>query len=302
MLKRRASLWILKQSSWHLLGLWAALYVITAAIFTIYYKWVPGALLDSNKRIFTPSFEEALYFSLTTQATGGFGEMIPAPKTHFVATTHQFLGLTLVSVALGIYLYKLLRPGIPVRFSDRLVYDPKFHNFWFRFYDYDSDDLRNIELGVTIFERDTRLGYSTVVSWVVTDYTSCRWMPTAHLFALRTKTNEGKHEGTVGDEAVPLVLSPTHITPGSIVRLDISGHFHSSGDQFFANQDYTLATISCGDFHPVDSPDLDHYAMSKRARITSDLLNIVRNTKPDFCRKCAFFNTCPLDVASSLRK
>ena len=214
---------------------------------------MPGALLDSNKRIFTPSLEEALYFSLTTQATGGFGEMIPAPKARFVATTHQFFGLTLVSVALGVYLYKLLRPGIPVRFSDRLVYDPKLHNlallglrlkpynrmhsvlakgaetfarlgisltyhriprrahnFWFRFYDYDSDDLRNIELGVTVFERDTRLGYSTVVSWVITDYTSRRWMPTAHLFALRTKTNEGKHEGEVGDEAVPLVLSPIH--------------------------------------------------------------------------------------------
>jgi hypothetical protein len=296
-------LWVTRQSFPSLLVCWTGAYLFAGFAFAGIYALLPQPPIKDATRA-TPDLLDILHFSFVTQATVGYGDWTPVLWARLVADGQAFFGIAMNAVLLGMAVYKFTKRTQPLKFPSVLVYDPNVHKFWFRFWNTDADNLRNVQLKVTVFAHSSNgTSYDTISSMVVVDYEEARFVPSVHLFALRTATNTGEHIGAIGElyDKIKLYLCPLHLKPGVTIRLDVSGYFETTGDAFFANKDYGLADVRCGTYCDVDNFAIAHLPIRERSASIAQRLDRTDSTSRDSCAKCHFHQQCPLDVASRSR-
>lgn len=302
----RIRLWITQQPFHRLLLYWAIIYVSLGILLALVYRALPGEVVSGGTGS-PKTFIDFLHFSLTTQATVGYGDFYPVSQlARLIAAAQALLGTTLNAIILGVTTYKFIKHTSPVAFPSVLVYDPERHTFWFRFINWDADDVREVKLLVTAFQPNPRFegAYDTVVSTVDIDYSEARWVPSVHLFSLRTKSNKGEHKHEIGgaeNREEHLQISPLNVSEGTIIRLDLSGYFHTTGDAFFINKDYHLSDISCGQYEGVDNVALLSLPKKERVKHINQRFNNIVGTSNETCKRCTFHNKCLFNVALRLR-
>lgn len=182
--------------------------------------------------IYLPNWIAILHFSFTTQATVGYGDLYPVSNlARFLAAVQAVIGVILNALILGLTTYKFIKRSSTIEIADKLVYDPISHTFWFRFINWDADEIRDLSFESTILRKnpDPKGKYSTVYREVSLDYKTTKWLPTIHLFSLRSVSNVGQNQGDVigfNETDEDLRISPLNIYKDITVRLYISGFFN----------------------------------------------------------------------------
>ncbi|MBM4089634.1 MAG: hypothetical protein FJ276_09435 [Planctomycetes bacterium] len=299
--KNRLSLWLANTKFLLLLIYWLVAYAAIGVLFALLYCSLPGDSVASDSGT-TKNFGDILHFSFTTQATVGYGDFFPLGPARVIAAFHAVIGIAFNAIALGLTAYKLIKRTSPLVLPQWLVYDPVAHLFLFRFWNVDADDLREVRLAVSIFHAQPSRHYDSVSNTVEMDYYEAKWVPSLHLFAVKSKSNSGTHLKELGADHAPLTITPRHVKTGTVIRIDLSGYFHTTGDPFFVNKDYTLYSIRCGRYEYVDNVPLMSIPPKHRAkRISPALDHTISTSEPD-CRVCVFHKDCMLDVAAGARK
>ncbi|MEI9987187.1 MAG: potassium channel family protein [Aliidongia sp.] len=98
----------------------AALFLIDLAInlvFATLYWLEPGSILNAG-----PNFAQALFFSIETLATVGYGVMAPATTYgHVVSSLEIFCGLTFTALVTGLIFVRFSKPRAKFHFSNVAV-------------------------------------------------------------------------------------------------------------------------------------------------------------------------------------
>jgi Ion channel len=280
--------------------LWALSYVFVGILFALIYM-VLGPLASPQGPIW-PHFPIALHFSLTTQATVGYGDYTPLGAARFLAAAQACVGMVLNAIAFGLVMYRFIRNPLGMSFPDRVVYDPTTHTFWLRFVNLDQDDLHDGKLNLSAFYASHGGFYDIAVNTVLLDSEIVPWMPSIHLMAPRSLTNRGIHEDPPSDLLAPFRLSPLHIVETTMLRLTVSGYLHTTGDTVFATKQYVASDVRCGRYENFDNWQFAHVSKAVKYAHIRAVLNVIHSTPDQDCVRCAFFpQDCPLDVASKLR-
>ena len=113
--------WMLTLSWTHFFLLVGALYLVTNVAFALAFYLVPGSI--SNAR--PGYFPDAVFFSIETLATVGYGYMNPGSTYgHIVASTEILLGMVEVAAVTGLLFARFSRPTSRIMFSDVAVITP----------------------------------------------------------------------------------------------------------------------------------------------------------------------------------
>jgi inward rectifier potassium channel len=113
--------WILSLSWPRFVAFLLALYFAINLVFATAYA-LGGACIGEMKPGFFP---EALFFSIETLATVGYGHMYPANLYgHVVVTTEIIVGMFWVAVITGLIFVRFARPTARILFSNSLVIAP----------------------------------------------------------------------------------------------------------------------------------------------------------------------------------
>ena len=97
-----------------LFGVEAALNVGFAGLYMVH----PGSIAGGQPG----SFADAVFFSLETLATVGYGEMYPASRYgHLVASSEILVGMMFTAISTGLLFVRVSRPKPCFRFADRAV-------------------------------------------------------------------------------------------------------------------------------------------------------------------------------------
>jgi inward rectifier potassium channel len=113
--------WMLTVSWPRFFLLIGALYFFTNLVFALAFFLVPGSI--SNAR--PGYFPDAVFFSIETLATVGYGYMNPGSTYgHIVASTEILLGMVEVAAVTGLLFARFSRPTSRIMFSDVAVVTP----------------------------------------------------------------------------------------------------------------------------------------------------------------------------------
>jgi inward rectifier potassium channel len=95
-------------------------YLAVSALFALGYLWTGGV---SGAR--PGSFRDALYFSVETQGTIGYGGMAPvSDAANTLMVVQSTLGLLMTALAAGLVVSKFSRPNARLQFSRQLTISP----------------------------------------------------------------------------------------------------------------------------------------------------------------------------------
>ena len=117
---------------WKFNLLLVAFYVVFNLLFAVAFLLCgPGALHgDANN---TP-FQQALYFSIETFSTIGYGNIAPTtPSANAVVAVEAFTGLISVAMATGLLFARFSRPTADIIYSKRAIIAPYFNKTAFEF-------------------------------------------------------------------------------------------------------------------------------------------------------------------------
>lgn len=108
---------LMRVNIWLLLALVFGVYALTNLLFALLYLLDPGGIEGMRPNLF-----QALWFSVQTMATIGYGTMSPTSfYTNAVVFVEAFVGLAGVAIATGLLFARLSRPTAMVAFSEALV-------------------------------------------------------------------------------------------------------------------------------------------------------------------------------------
>ena len=283
-------------------------YVATGVIFALIYSVNRDAVQTSDGCALS-GFWESLYFSFVTQATLGYGDFSPQSSgARLLATLQASIGMTWGAVALGVVTYSLLRRVSNIEMADSIVYDPSRHEFMIRFVNLNADAVRNAVIEALVRKESNAQGYDTVASAIALRYDRLSVMPPAHLFLLRTVTNEGQvaeaFDGHNKRDA-PILLAPDHLDdPSAWIVVAVSGLYESGGESVFLDKSFRVRDggVRCGEFVTINQDtEYRSFSVRYRGKLAAQYLNSFEPTTPDACIECGFYPTCPLEPATTLR-
>ena len=293
--------WLTGNSFFRLIAYWIAIYLSLGFLFALVYWGFPSGAVKSGDRNIS-DYLEFLYFSFPTQATVGYGDIAPSIHlSRFTTAFQSMLGTALTGLIIGVATFKLVKRSSPFEFPDVLVYDPEHELFWFRFVHYDSDLVRDVKVNVTTYYYEPCINYDVVARSVLIDYDYYDVVPVGRLMALMTKSVKNLDHVDLDKAESKTRIFPCNIKKDSILRIDLSGFFHTTGDAIFTHKDYTIDNIRCGKFKSVDNKDIDNLSVKEKNKYIMDKFNAVISTKKFSCINCRFHECCILDIACAIK-
>jgi len=271
-------------------------------MFAFAYSRIPDVMDSKGEPV--QRFAEFLHYSFTTQATVGYGDLVPRGFARSIAALQAVVGMALNAVILGLTTYKVIKRTSPLTLPGVVIYNPNEHCFAFRFWNTDADDLREVAFTVTAFRATRGETYDIACSLIGMDYDIAKFVPSIRLFKVKTQPNKGVHSGEIGEHrgSTPLHPSPLHMLPGTTLRIDFTGYFQTTGDMFFMTKDYSFEKIRCGEYYDIDNDSLKNLSRYGRGRLIAAALQRTTSTTPAECEKCPFHKKCELDVAVRVKR
>lgn len=228
----------------------AVMYAIPVFVFAVLYL-AAGVLLSNGVEV--RDFGQALFFSLVTQATVGYGDITPQGGGRILASAQIVIGLAWMAFLPAIALIRLTQPDTrSLRLSSRIVFNPDTARFTIRYASFSK---------LTVFHTEVTVWVRTLAD-AINEYNnnpvrvrSAITMPRRFL-NIRTGRPLIVHTDAAGefpefpqDDVCEVLLHPGHMRRGedddqSCVMVDISGDTTIGSINVF--HEYWAADIICG--------------------------------------------------------
>jgi hypothetical protein len=211
--------WIVHAKRWEVVAAGIALYAGLVVGFALLY-WATDGLNKSD-------IGSALYFSVVTQATVGYGDVVATGPGRYLVVVQVLSAVAFIAVVPAIILLRVLAPPRDTLvFSRFAVFDPNVGQFRFRFVN--DSALRAIAMASVRLPR--RVGHVRSPDEVYTKYFHVELeyddLPPADTHVpvvVRTRACASEAE-TLDSTHHNIHLHPAHLEPGSHVslRLDVT--------------------------------------------------------------------------------
>ncbi len=234
--------WIVHAKRWEVVAAGVALYGVLVVGFALLY-WATDGLNKSD-------IGSALYFSVVTQATVGYGDVVATGPGRFLVVGQVLSAVAFIAVVPAIILLRVLSPPRDTLvFSKWAVFDPHVGQFRFRFVN--DSALRAIATASVRFPR--RVGHVRSPDEVYTKYFHVDLeyddLPPADTHVpVIVRTRACSTEPDLLDSAHHRIrLHPAHLEPGSHVslRLDVT---YATSAMHVVVREMDVNEIRCGRF------------------------------------------------------
>lgn len=247
-----------------------SVYIITITFYAaIYFHYGMVVTAKNGSHV---GFIDTLYFSVVTQSTLGYGDLLPASTiARLVVISQVLVGILELSILAGYFLARFFWPANVVRLSKNVAFLPKHGIFKVRAVNMNSFELSRIEIGLW---KNVRVenGYSNMP--ITLTYKSILCMSPMSPWKF-------KSEPLLEDEIKNIFTNTTRL------YFQLSGSFtHSS---YVRTKIYHNHSIMCGDFSPVKLPGdpLGEYRNFDWSRFDS-----INPISIETCLKCAYIKEC----------
>jgi hypothetical protein len=289
---------------------WIIFYFVIALLFAYLYLSGSGWLKWSSGGTAIVHYPDALHFSLSSQSTVGYGDIVPASWGRLIAHSQSFVGLMLNGLALGVMASKIINMAPTVEFPDFAIYEPKFHLFRFRFFSISSHHISDTSYSLTL-----RIPVSGTE---ILDTASYRvdlpqnmddiFRP-LRVMAITTASNGGKPLTLPSTHHVIPTLTPGHLCSqnpnsayGPSIDVTVSGIISGTNGHFAVTKTYYVEQIRCGIPANIDNNRIEKYSARRKRKLLGKELVEFSDSTSDTCKSCPFFYVCPLEPANSVRK
>lgn len=281
--------------------LWLAVYGVIGFAFGLLY-WDFSTLLKN-----ATSFGDALSFSFVTQATIGYGDVLPGGWLRAATNLQAVIGTGLNGAAIGMLTLRILTRSPPIRVPASVAIrhrDVGRSALWFRYLNVDSRAL--VDVTVTVFyitaARDTE-SYDVVGGEIGAMHleTVDPWLTMALFidFADRpVPIHDLEGEAIKNDRKIP--FHPNMF--GSEERqtrllFRVRGYLAATGDMFAFAHTYRPPDIQCAGFSPIDNTQLfdlpEANQMSARRTLVKEAFNRLLPARHERCGACTPLPACP---------
>lgn len=292
-----------------LLLAWMLTYVSTAFAFA--YSYSAGAgWLRGNTGATGIGFFDALHFSLTTQSTVGYGDIIPVSYGRWIAHLQSLVGLMLNGLAFGIMASKTINVAPTVEFSDFAMYEPEFHLFRFRFFSISRHHISDTSYSLTLRVPlpDTKILDTASYRLALPQNMDDMFRP-LRVMAITTPPNEGKLSILPTSHHVISNLTPDHLCSkspnsdyGPSIDVTVSGVISGTNGHFAVTKTYYVEQIRCGIPANFDNNTIERLPAREKRKILAKVLLEFTDSTVTHCKSCPFYVTCPLEPANSTRR
>ncbi len=293
--------WLIRRRGLELLCHFAVLYLTVGVVFAVIYFALPfpfkGAATPSASSVAFAT--DCLHFSFVTQATVGYGDILPVGWARLVAAFQALLGLALIAIGIGIVLLKLTNRPPAWLFADNLTYDPRSHQMVAWVWNRDARTFYGAAAKI-IVGRALLVGASARIGRhkIATQAGPPSVLSSGRTFLIRATTAFAASPETQAVSEQLTSLSPAVLRPDDYVQFIVSAAADDSGATFWAHRTYHLSDVRCGrrsDVLPIGAAEPPWVACDY------DNFNRVLPTPAHECRPCPLHYRCPLEVAFTTR-
>jgi hypothetical protein len=258
----------------------------------------------------TTDFWDLFYYSIITQATVGYGDIVPCGQASRILTICQVsFGTVFSAVGFALVVLKFVERRHNLRFAKRVCYDPKNHQLVIWAWNQDAHSLFDLHttIGVEKYVSPDVDSVVRVKRFPLQVYKEPVFVPPMLGIILRTSCC------TISNPAQPPVASSTQGSFMTIVTRDEHGQLLLQGGKLFVEiratvaellkpvffqKSYVFDEIACGHFKELsDGPFPANWRYRKFGRFGKMVY-----TKPAECASCILHAECPLksDVVDGL--
>jgi hypothetical protein len=125
------------------------LFFYVLSVFLCAYIYFQNSFLQysSNQNVVNV-FYDCLYFSVITQTTIGYGDILPTGLGRLVVSLQALYGTIYLAIAMGLYLLRFTWTNDVVRVSEVIAFSPDEKVFRVRIINMSAFDIHNINLGL----------------------------------------------------------------------------------------------------------------------------------------------------------
>jgi len=146
-----------------LLGMLFSFYLAINILFAIIYYYFKVLKIETV-------FFDYVYFSFVTSLAIGFGDFVPIKHIGKVLVVfHSCITAIYFALMISVLSIKMFYPGDSIRFSKKIIYNPKVGQFIFRVINTNKEALINPEVRISVTEHNVG-NVSAAVFNILTDY------------------------------------------------------------------------------------------------------------------------------------
>lgn len=234
--------WIVHAKRWEVVAAGIGLYAGLVVGFALLY-WATDGLSQSD-------IGSALYFSVVTQATVGYGDVVATGPGRFLVIGQVLSAVAFIAVVPAIILLRVLAPPRQTLvFSRWAIFDPNVGQFRFRF----TNDSALRAIATASVRLPRRVGHVRSPNEVYTKYFHVELeyddLPPADTHVpVVVRARPCSTDPDPLDSAHPKIrLHPAHLEPGSHVRLRLDVTYATSA-MHVVERELDLDDFRCGRF------------------------------------------------------
>jgi hypothetical protein len=278
--------WLLRRSILTLIVLFVSFHFVLAICFAFAYDHMSRvSIIDRGERKELAGFLSHIPFSLITQTTSTFGDLVPEGNGRYIAAVQVMGGIILNAIAMGLIVGKFVRREPGILFPKKLAYHgQKDHTLYFLIWNRDADKFVDLNVSVKI---------SRLEKFDVPPYELFQTFPVALLrkepsvidsntVLWITTVSEGldpEAPKELGQDENPIAI--TSLKPGDRLDLVATAVSVNRGDHVTAAHTYKIEDIECGEY----------------IRGQAKNFGKIGSRADKECEKCKVLRKCPLAQA-----
>ena len=293
--------WALRRSIPILIIVYIVAHLGTSVVFSLIYQRLGGVYENDLKEEEVNCFWSLLYFSLTTQTTLGYGDLVPVGKARIITAAQTGTGIILNALVFGVIVTKLIRRSPRMVLPKKLAYDHRNTKYlYFQLWNRDADHYVKLDITLEVI-RTVNLSvppYQIFQAFpVVLDINFPDIIDPNRILTFTTIS-----EGIDAVSPPPLERGPnkfaiTCLKPSDELQVVITAVSVSRGDHVAVARTYTVKDIECGTYSPLRPYQREGDRGPKEFRNFGK----VSATDAEDCKKCEIFEKCPLSKAINYR-
>jgi hypothetical protein len=236
--------WVSGSSRSVLLAIFLGGYVLSVMLFAVGYQ------LTSSTN--AGNFVNNIYFSLITQATVGYGDVLPLGEGKILASAQILVGLVYIAIVPAIVVVRLITPDPgAIRISSHVVFDADAQQFRFRYVAWSRLAGRSGRASVTLRHHvpDTARNVRNLRVHLAGGGAAPNTRPQVPYFMRTERCSREPHQ--IHAQTFDIVLHPAHIATDATISIELS--FQYTFGTAWQDREFGRLEVLCGQLVSVEN-------------------------------------------------